>query len=180
MVEINREIHRRRILAGDKASLNTVTAEVAVFLRYGKEPSINDILFHGKKVHLGSLDDDDLSFVVISDVTDGRWKVDSGLEYNTYVFVQPGTSTEYDIVGWLTLEELAEAPTRADGSFYEVTKEHMFLMPETYSFAPVCPRIPCDESGIWDYETDSWDCFGGCNKHRYDAYTSDHIAKQGD
>lgn len=164
--------------AGDKSSYNKTVAEVAVFLRYGKEPTINDMVFQGKSINLSSLDDGDLSFVVIHSDNNKVWRVAAEHEYNTYVFVHGRSSQEYDILGWLPHEELIESPKRGD--FYEVTNPHFFEMPESYHFEPVCARMPCDESAIWDYDTDSWDCFGVCGKHRYDGHSAQHISEYSD
>lgn len=153
-------------------------AEVGVFLRYGKEPTINDLVFHGKSISLSSLDDADLSFIVVNSDNNTHWKIPEAQVYNTYVFVHGKSSSEYDILGWLPYEEVIQAPKRGDS--FEVTAPHFFPMPEAYHFKPVCARMPCDESAIWDYDTESWDCFGGCNKHRYDNASSEHIAKYSD
>lgn len=173
---ITREIHRRRMVAGDKSSYNKTIAEVAVFKKYGKMPDINSLHTHGKAVDLAGEDDGGMSFLVVHSEDGQHWLVDPEFDYASYVFVHGVSSSEYDIVGWLPLEELDMAPMRGDQR--EVTADHFFKMPEDYHFQPVCARTPCEQSGIWDYSTDSWDCFGGCGKHRYDNFTSVLISKQ--
>lgn len=173
-----RELHRRRILAGDKASIKETEAEVSVFLRYNKEPTINDLQFQGKSLYFASTDDEDLTFMVVRSKDGKAWRVHDSLEYNTYIFVQADPSNDYDIVGWLPNEELHEAPHVE--RWFVVDRDHFFPMPETYSFQPSCPRMPCNESAIWDWSTDSWDCFGRCGKHRYDTHAASYIAKQSD
>lgn len=163
-----REIHRRRMLGGDMASITQTVSEVAVFVKYNRQPTINDMHFKGKSMYLTSLDDDDLSFMVVPSKEGKSWEVDPSLQHNTYIFVHGISSTESDIVGWMPREEIVHAPKGADGKVV-VTRKHFFKMPETYAFQPPCPTIPCNESAIWDYDTDSWDCFGSCNKHRYES-----------
>lgn len=163
---IIREVHRRRVLAGDKASIPQTVAETAVFFKYQKEPTINDLHLDGKTMYLGALDDNDLSYVVIHSKDGKKWHISDNLVFNTYIFVHGESSTEYAILGWMPYEEVLEAPQVGGGRV--VTPAHFFQMPETYAFEPTCTGLPCNGNAIWDYDTDSWDCFQ-CGKHRYQS-----------
>lgn len=164
------------MLAGDKSSFAKTAVEVSVFEMYDRTPKITNMHSNGTRIDIGGVDDNDKSFVII-DNTNERWMVDSSIVYDVYVFVKSDTS---DIVGWLTYTELCEAPVLE--AQYVVTEEHLFQMPATFAFVPVCSQ-PCNANGIWDWETDSWDCFGLCGKHRYDRTASEwwpaYLSKHG-
>lgn len=174
-----REVHRRRVLAGHSAGMPQTTVETAVFLKYGKEPTINDMHLDGKTMYLASLDDNDLSFMIVYSQDGKRWLIPDHLEYNTYIMVHATSITEYAILGWMPFEEVLEAPRQGDSRV--VTPEHFFPMPEEYQFDPTCTELPCNGNAIWDYDTDSWDCFQ-CGKHRYQSeiYDVEAYLRSGD
>lgn len=167
-----KEIQRRRMLSGDKSSFAKTAGEISVFVRYGKTPNINNLHANGPRIDIGAEDDDGRTVLIVdSQKGKNEWIVDCSLIYDVYVFINAISSSSCDIVGWMTYTEIQEAPIR--DNMYVVESEHFFKMPSEFNFTSPCGKSKCDYSAIWDWDTDSWDCFGSCGKHRYDREGSE-------
>jgi hypothetical protein len=159
------------MLAGDKSTLGRARAEVSFLLGYGRDVTIDNLQPQGDTVWLAGEDDSGKSFLLVYSKEE-QWEVDTSLKYEAYVFLLGGEESR--VAGWLPYDQLIEAK-ELDGKFV-VSSLNLIGMPETLDLKSPCKESPCDEWGIWDYDTECWDCFA-CGRHRFCKADRDHISR---
>lgn len=168
------ELRRRRLVSQSGIPAIQTEAEVNLLTKYQKPLSISDL----SNLEVRVADESGRLVRVVVGEVNGSWKVDSSkLDCDVFVFYGAAGFS-----GWMLSKEVENAPEHVlqeqedkgkykvmkdVGSYFGVSDENFFPMPETFDFKAPCVNIPCDAAGVWDWPTDCWDCFM-CGKKRYD------------
>lgn len=167
-ISIANELRRRRVIAGDNSSFSVCSAEVQFLLNNKKQLSINNLHPHSKGVAVGG-EHNGLLFILITSKS-VEWSVPFELTdaCDVIIFLKLKGS-KYIEAGWLTRDEIEQAPI-VDNS-YKILFGHDNPW-DDFSLVEKCHSK--DFNGIWDYETDSWECFK-CGRFINDERTRTEI-----
>lgn len=183
LVKLARELLRRRNVEQSDyydRDLKASFAEVSFLARYGRVPSINDIMADGRRLSFIPADDDGRTMRI---VLANRWPVRiyaRWLDVDNFIFARCGSINNCELLGWLPAWQVEEAPIewfekdgkRSDYSHNIVGPECLVQLPDTFSFVEDCEH---DGNAIWSYATLGWECIR-CGRHGIDSDERERIA----
>jgi len=184
LLELARELLRRRLISQTEQherDVKAAFAEVSFLARYGRVPSIDDIMADGKRLSFIPTDDEGRTLrVVLANKFPirvyARW-----LDVDAFIFARCTSINNCELLGWLPVEQVEEAPIewfekdgkRSDYCHNIVGPECLVPLPETFSFVEECQH---DGNAIWSYATLGWECVG-CGRHGIDSGERERIAR---
>ena len=164
-VDLNRqatELARDTILEGNPIKVPQMIAR----LLYWKEYDL--------PIHAPLIDNNDRVVRFCLEIDKENFDPDMPPEADVVVFVR-----DEEMVGWLPKEQADQVPKRFAG----LSADYLFSMPVDCDFKVHCRKIPCQNSAVWDYYAEAWDCFA-CPRFNFDERTrryveSDRVTPEG-
>lgn len=173
LIQTTQEILRRKILTKEAGNdYRNTFVDVSFLDSYGRAPTLDD-LRSGNSRAMAFITEDDSGNTIRTVPSHkspfrvyARW-----LDVDVYVFVRAPNLKDVQIKGWLTKQQVEQAPIhwfeddegKRTDYCHEVDRVFMAAMPEEFNFVEQCDH----SRAVWDYTHEGWECFI-CGRLVYD------------
>lgn len=181
--QIARGLQRSRVQNGFKSNFTECFAEASFLEQYKRQPNIDELRTYGDKQSLAPVTEDGIVIGLIVGKGSDIWEVSvDRLDVDILVFTSASVN-DADFYGWLPVNQVEECRVlweedengRRTSYSHIVAIENTFNMPSELVFDASCDRT-CNESGIWDYRLECWECFF-CGRFRPNAADREYITE---
>lgn len=168
LVELAQRLHRDAVVSGQKSDYKAIEAQIALLDLYGEIADPLPCKDRGGRTFC------------IEKTNRKQFLINQKQLSNDIIICALSTRGGYDFKGWITKEDVENAPIswierdgkRVDYS-HRVLPEFLSPLPNRFDFSESCEH----DAAYWDYESEGWHCFQ-CDRTLYDPALVERLDRE--